>query len=102
LLSLPDIKNHLELARANSLSNRKNWDIYRFCVKKAKEYRQNPIPAPLINGDDLIKLGYAPGPIFNKILQAVNDLQLEGVLQNKEQAFEHIKMAFPFIDDAKS
>jgi len=40
-------------------------------------------------------LGYHPGPIFKEILQTIEDLQLEGDIQTREQALEHVKHAFP-------
>jgi poly(A) polymerase len=52
-------------------------------------------PAPLITGDDLIAAGYAPGPQFKKILSAVEDGQLEGRLQCKEEALAFVRREFP-------
>jgi len=37
-------------------------------------------PKPLINGHDLTNMGYTPGPLFSKILEAVETEQLEGNL----------------------
>ena len=43
-------------------------------------------PKPLINGNHLIALGCAPGPLFRSILDTVYDLQLEGELSNEAAA----------------
>ncbi|MHC4414397.1 MAG: CCA tRNA nucleotidyltransferase [Planctomycetota bacterium] len=43
-------------------------------------------PDPLIDGDDLIGLGLAPGPAFKRVLDAVYDAQLEGALSDKPAA----------------
>jgi hypothetical protein len=43
-------------------------------------------PRPLVTGDDLIALGGRPGPTFGRWLDGVYDEQLEGRLQNREQA----------------
>ncbi|MCF6284086.1 MAG: CCA tRNA nucleotidyltransferase [Candidatus Hydrogenedentes bacterium] len=43
-------------------------------------------PAPLITGDDLIAMGYTPGPKFKELLRAVEDAQLEGRIATKEEA----------------
>lgn len=43
-------------------------------------------PPPLVNGADLIALGFAPGPQFRQILDRIYDAQLEGVLITKDQA----------------
>jgi poly(A) polymerase len=55
----------------------------------------------LIKGEDLIEMGYAPGPIFKEILRTVEDLQLEGALRTREDALQHIKTSFP-IDKSQS
>jgi len=49
-------------------------------------------PAPLLNGHDLIALGYAPGAQFKEILTAVEDAQLEGVLQSRSDAVDFVRM----------
>jgi tRNA nucleotidyltransferase/poly(A) polymerase len=43
-------------------------------------------PSPLIDGRDLIALGLEPGPRFSQILKQVEDAQLEGRIQSKEEA----------------
>lgn len=43
-------------------------------------------PPRLITGEDLIAWGYAPGPHFREMLDAVEDAQLEGQLCSKEEA----------------
>jgi poly(A) polymerase len=52
-------------------------------------------PAPLVSGEDLIALGYAPGARFKEILSAVEDGQLEGRLQSKDSALEFVRQKFP-------
>jgi poly(A) polymerase len=100
-LCRPDIRDHLELFRAGCLAGRKKLDCYRRCLQKIREYERTPAPSPLISGEDLIALGYAPGPIFGKILQAIEDLQLEGILRTREEALEHIQNEFPFPGDTQ-
>jgi hypothetical protein len=39
-------------------------------------------------------MGYKPGPIFSKILHAVEDAQLEGQLRTKEEAKEYVRREF--------
>lgn len=43
-------------------------------------------PTPLLTGNDLIAMGYAPGPEFRRVLGAVEDGQLEGTVRNTEEA----------------
>jgi len=91
----PHIVDHLELYRANCLASQKSLEIYSRCVRKLKEYQQEPEESPLIRGEDLIEMGYAPGPVFKEILRTVEDLQLEGALRTREDALRHIKASFP-------
>jgi len=49
----------------------------------------------LVTGDDLIAAGYAPGPRFREILEAVEDAQLEGRLASREEALEFVEREFP-------
>lgn len=48
-------------------------------------------PPPLITGRDLIELGYQPGPAMGTILRSVEEQQLEGQLQSKEEAIAYVR-----------
>jgi len=54
-------------------------------------------PAPLVTGVDLIAAGYRPGPLFKEILSAVEDGQLEGRLQSKEEAMQYVEREFSLL-----
>lgn len=60
--------------------------IYDFKLESEKERF-----FPLINGYDLIDLGFTPGPIFRKILNEVEELRAEEVLKSKEEAIIYVK-----------
>jgi poly(A) polymerase len=62
-------------------------------LKKADESKKKVIR--LINGHDLIGLGYTPGPIFKTILLELEELQLDGTIKSKEQGFEYITNHYP-------
>jgi len=95
-LRLPGFDEHLALHRADSLASHGNLSTYEFLLKKLTEIPPERIrPAALITGDDLIAAGYHPGPRFREILEAVEDLQLEGQLLSRDAAFEFVKSAFP-------
>ena len=93
LLRKPNIADHLELLRVHCLSSQSSLEIYSCCLKKREDYRQNL--DPLIKGEDLIEMGYLPGPIYGEILRTVEDLQFEGLLKTREEALRHIKVSFP-------
>jgi poly(A) polymerase len=87
--------NHLELFRANSLSSRHDLELYKLCRQKLEQYSEKPLPVPLITGEDLTAMGYQPGPIYREILRSVEDLQLEGRINTREEALEHVKLSYP-------
>ncbi|MHC5002423.1 MAG: CCA tRNA nucleotidyltransferase [Planctomycetota bacterium] len=45
-------------------------------------------PTPLIDGTDLIAIGLRPGPVFQRVLAAVYDAQLEGSVSDADQALQ--------------
>jgi len=83
---------HLELHRLDCSSSHGNLDNYqlveRFLTKtSALEVR----PPRLVSGEDLIELGLAPGPAFGKILEAVEEAQLNGTLETRESAIQFVQ-----------
>lgn len=45
---------------------------------------------PIVNGKDLISIGFRSGPIFKEIIESVDDMFMDGVLGNKEECIEFI------------
>jgi poly(A) polymerase len=85
----------LQLHRLDSLASHGNLASYDFTLEKIAATPPATIhPAPLINGDDLITLGYKPGPQFKRILSAVEDGQLEGRLRSREEALAFVDTEF--------
>ncbi len=48
----------------------------------------------LLTGSDLIALGFSPGPIFSKIMEAIEIKFLEGEIKTKDEAIEFVKENF--------
>ena len=87
LLARPTIDDELELHRVDCLGSHGLLDNYHFLLKKREEFSNEPlIPPPLITGRDLLAAGRKAGPLFKKILDAVEGLQLEGTLKTKDEA----------------
>jgi poly(A) polymerase len=85
----------LELARIDALSSNGDLSYYRFCKQRLVELTEEEIrPKPLIRGDDLIALGLVPGPIFSDILRQVEDAQLGGELNSREEALQWIQQNY--------
>lgn len=94
-LSLPRFDLHLEQHRLDCLASHKNLDAYQFAKQKYEEFLQEPPPPlKLINGEDLKKMGFSPGPVFSQILRDVEDQILEGTVTSREQALEFVQEKF--------
>lgn len=95
-MRLPRFEEHLVLHRLDCESSHGDLASYEFTREKLVSTPEASIrPAPLVSGNDLINAGYVPGPRFKEILAAVEDSQLEGHLQNKEQALAFVRQSFP-------
>lgn len=86
------IEELLELTRIDAMSSNGDLQYYRFCKARLAELKDEEIrPAPLLRGGDLIALGLTPGPIFTDILRQVEDAQLGGELQSRQEALEWLQ-----------
>lgn len=87
---------HLALHRMDCLASHGDLSLYEFAREKYETAEPEQIrPTPLVTGDDLIALGYSPGSEFRRMLTAVEDAQLEGNLQSREDALAFIAREFP-------
>jgi len=88
-------EEHLELHRLDCLGSHRNLDLWRLSKDHLTHLKPEEIrPVPLISGDDLIALGYRPGPIFKEILKAVEDAQLDLVIHDRAQALNWVENHF--------
>jgi poly(A) polymerase len=95
-LRLPGFEEHLELHRLDCLASHGDLTNYEMARRMLEETPPEEVkPPPLLRGDDLIALGYTPGPEFRTILQVVEDAQLEGKLPTREDALRLITEQFP-------
>ena len=91
-LRIPDFMLHLELHRLDCLASHGDLETYNFCKMKLSELSQEDLhPSRLLTGDDLVAMGFRPGPLFREILDAVEEAQLDGDLKTKEDALGFIK-----------
>lgn len=71
------------------------FDLHRLLKRINEEIpalkRSGIAPPPWITGDELVALGYRPGPSFKTLLNRVYDRQLEGELTSREAALEWVK-----------
>ena len=92
---LDRFEDHLELARIHAESAGEDADVYAYALHKRNQWTNDEIwPAPLVTGNDLISIGFAPGPRFKEILTLIEDEQLEERLTTREAALEFISRKF--------
>jgi poly(A) polymerase len=95
-LRMGGFEDHLELHRLDCLASHGDLTNYELARRMREETPLEEIrPAPLLRGDDLIAQGYTPGPLFKKVLQAVEDAQLEGRIHTREDALQLVAEQFP-------
>lgn len=88
-------EEHLELHRLDCLGSHRNLDLWKMTKDHLARLAPEEIrPAPLLSGDDLIALGYQPGPIFKAILKAVEDAQLDLLIQSHAEAVQWVESRF--------
>jgi poly(A) polymerase len=95
-MARPGFEEEMELHRVDCQSSHAMLDNYTFLRAKQAEFASEPlIPPPLLTGNDLIALGWKPGPKFKEVLDAIQTRQLEGTLTSREEALEWIKAEHP-------
>ncbi len=87
---------HLALHRVDCLSSHGKLANYEYAREAREQLSEEDLrPKPLLRGEDLIAEGYQPGPRFGEILQALEDLQLEGKLTNRDDAMAWLRRTYP-------
>ena len=85
-----------ELCRIDCLASHGNLDTVVWVENYQAQLPPESLrPEPLVQGNDLIALGYPPGPLFSKILKHVEDLQLDGRLTTPDEARAFILAHWP-------
>jgi poly(A) polymerase len=91
-LRMPDFDLHLELHRLDCLASHGMLDNYEFCRDQLQRLAAEDLNPPrLLNGNDLIALGFIPGKIIGQILQALENEQLEGRISTQEDAKKYVQ-----------
>lgn len=91
----PNFDLHLELHKIDCMASHENLELYEFCKDQLRALAEEDLrPQALLRGQDLIEMGFKPGPTFKDILQSVETEQLEGRLHNKEDAQKFVLKNF--------
>jgi tRNA nucleotidyltransferase/poly(A) polymerase len=95
MLRMDRFEEHLELHRLDCSSSHGHLGNYQFVKAKFEESPPEVLRPPrLLSGDDLKVAGYQPGPAFARMLEAVEDAQLDGKIHTKEEALELVQSTF--------
>lgn len=82
------------LQHCDTMSSGSKASLMEFLTKSFAEMEEKIEQKPLVNGDDLIKLGFKPSPRFKEILEYTQNRQDEG-MQNKEVLLKEVLAFFP-------
>jgi poly(A) polymerase len=83
---------HLELHRLDCLSSHRMLNNYDFVQKFVQETPAEQIrPARILTGDDLMAMGFQPGPSFKQMLDSVEEAQLNDLIHTREEAIEFLR-----------
>ncbi len=85
----------LELHRADCLGCHGKLDLYDYGVQALAEQGEEVLrPERLLNGKDLIELGFSAGPLLGRILHKLEDAQLEEQVETREQALAWVRRCY--------
>lgn len=88
----PGFDQLLELHRLDILASGGGLQSYEAVKERYAAMPEEQLrPPALITGRDLIELGFEPGPAMGTILRAVEEQQLEGQLESKEEAIAYVR-----------
>jgi poly(A) polymerase len=88
-------EDHAELSRIHAEAGGEEPLDWAYAIDKRTHWSDEDLwPAPLVTGNDLIAMGFPPGPHFKEILTRVEDEQLEGRLTSHEDALEYVRRHF--------
>lgn len=95
-LARPDFPDHLELHRVDCLASHGDLSTWAWAREQAARLTEEERRPPrLVTGEDLIALGYPPGPRFREMLDVLDDAHLEGAIRTREEALALLAREFP-------
>jgi putative nucleotidyltransferase with HDIG domain len=92
---LPRFEEHLALHRLDCLSSNRNLETYELVEEFLRTTPADEVrPPKLVTGEDVLGLGFAPGPLIGRILATIEEHQLNGELRSKQEAISLIESRF--------
>ena len=92
LLARPTFPDELELHRLDCLASHGDLANYDFLREQSVAIPPAELrPAPLVDGHDLLRLGYPPGPLLGRVLKLIREQQLDGQLRSRDEALAYAR-----------
>ena len=92
-LAHPFCEGLLQLMESDCLARSISLEPVEFCRAFLEKTAAEEIdPPPLVTGDDLIAMGFRPGPRFKSVLESIRDSQLNLEIRDREQALERARV----------
>ena len=81
----------LHLARIDALASNRDLQFVEYCERRREDLKESVKPPRLLGGDDLIAMGFAPGPQIGAMLRALETAQLEGQVSTRDEAARWVR-----------
>ncbi|MDP8248382.1 MAG: CCA tRNA nucleotidyltransferase, partial [Candidatus Tritonobacter lacicola] len=95
LIAGETFEDELELHRMDCVASHGNLENWLYLKERCESMPEEKVlPPPLINGHDLLNMGYEKGPILGTILRAIEEAQLEGQISSREDALRLVREKF--------
>ncbi len=97
-LAAPTIADDLEMHRIDCEASHGDLSVYHWVqgeLEAARSAGRAVLPPPMLNGEDLIAMGYRPGPLFSEILAALPEAQIEGKIATADEARHWVRATWP-------
>ena len=70
-------------------------DLYEYCQKQLALLSEEQMRPPrLVSGRDLLELGFEPGPLVGRVLERLEEAQLEGDIDSRDQALAWVRSRY--------
>lgn len=92
MLMRPTFPLELALHRMDCLGSHGRLDVYNFLIERQRELANQPqMVPPLVNGRDLLEMGFKPGPQLGALLSEIRDKQLQEELCSRDEAIAYLQ-----------
>ena len=96
LLARPTFGDELEMHRLDCLASHGKLDNYAFCLDELRALGDEPpVPPPLVSGRDVMALGVPQSPRIGELLRDLQELQLNGKIDTREDALAWLETQCP-------